>query len=238
MFYFEKINNKSILKCDILENALFTTKESFIKTKDEGLNDVVEKNKDDLKRYLRVKKIISPNQRHTDNIDVARIDKDEYPETDALILKDKDIAIALNYADCTPVILYDKKRNIGAVIHAGWRGTALQIALKSFLKMKELGAHEDDTAALIGPCISKCCFEVDIEVGEKLYKTINKKIDENKEGKCYPDLKEINRIQLENAGLKNIEIAPYCTVCDNNLFFSYRYENGTTNRHSAILKLA
>ena len=237
MFYFEKINDKSILKSDKLDNAFFTTKESFIKTKDEKFFDVVSKNKDDILKYLGVLKIISPSQRHTANIAIADPAQEAYEETDALILTDKNIAISLNFADCTPIVLYDKKNNLGAIAHAGWRGTAQNISGKTVLKILELGASLEDTVALIGPCISKCCYEVDLKVGEELYSSINQKVQNVKNEKCYPDLKEINKIQLQNAGIKNIDVAPYCTVCNNNMFFSYRYENGTTNRHSAILKL-
>ena len=56
-------------------------------------------------------------------------------------------------------------------------------------------------------------------------------------GKVYVDLKAINARQLEEAGVKNIDICPYCTVCDNDMFFSYRKENATTNRHSAVVRL-
>ena len=62
---------------------------------------------------------------------------------------------------------------------------------------------------------------------------------EIREGNIFIDLKGINKQQLIESGVKptNIDICPYCTVCDNNLFFSYRKENATTNRHSAVIKL-
>ena len=60
---------------------------------------------------------------------------------------------------------------------------------------------------------------------------------EKRNEEFFVDLKEINKRQLLEAGVKDIDVCPYCTVCDNDLFFSYRRENGTTNRHSAILRL-
>ena len=55
--------------------------------------------------------------------------------------------------------------------------------------------------------------------------------------KYFVDLKEINRQQLLATGITKIDICDYCTSCANELFFSYRKENGTTKRHSAIVKL-
>ena len=62
---------------------------------------------------------------------------------------------------------------------------------------------------------------------------------EIREGNIFIDLKGINKQQLIESGIKstNIDVCPNCTVCDNNLFFSYRKENATTNRHSAVIKL-
>ena len=51
------------------------------------------------------------------------------------------------------------------------------------------------------------------------------------------DLKQINKRQLEEFGVSKIDLCPYCTSCNNDLFYSYRKENGTTERHYAILML-
>ena len=65
----------------------------------------------------------------------------------------------------------------------------------------------------------------------------NKGLYEIRDGKIYVNLKEINKRQLEEIGVKYIDVCPYCTSCNNDLFYSYRKEGGTTNRHSAIIKL-
>lgn len=239
MFYIEEINSKKIIKSTLIKNAevFFTTKESFIKTKETCYNDTVEKNKNDICKYLKIKKenFISPKQTHSDNVRIAQ-QNESYPDTDALIIKNNQCAIYLNYADCTPVVLYDTKNNIGAIAHAGWRGSAKSIAVKT---LKMMNANPKDIVALIGPCICFNCFETGREVIDELKKTIN-----NKEGvfreineKHYADLKKINARQLEENGVENIDICPYCTYCNNDLLFSYRAENKTTNRISAVMKL-
>ena len=53
----------------------------------------------------------------------------------------------------------------------------------------------------------------------------------------FADLKGINKMQLNDVGVNNVDICPYCTVLDNNKFFSYRKENKTQKRHSALIKI-
>ncbi|MBQ2611140.1 peptidoglycan editing factor PgeF [bacterium] len=238
MYYFEKITDKKILKSDKLDNALFTTKESFIKSKETNCQSIAEENFQMLKKTLKVEKLVCPNQTHSTNIDIAAFDKDEYPETDALILTDNRIGIYLNFADCTPIVIYDKVKNIGAIAHGGWRGTAGKIAYKTVLKMvDEFHCNPKDMIALIGPCISECCFEVGGEVYNKLMASVGIESNIKPNEKFHANLKEINKLQLEQAGINDIDICQFCTVCNNDNFFSYRKEKGTTNRHSAILTL-
>ena len=215
MFYFEKYNGKEVLKSHLLKdvNHFFTTREGF----DFSL--------------IKDKRIVTPLQTHSDNIEFID-EKNEYTNTDGLIIKENNIGCYLKFADCTPLIFYDKKQKIGAVSHAGWRGTAQKIGVKTIGKM---GSNPEDVVVIIGPAISICCYEVSEEVKGQLLSTIN-----NKEGSFFKrniDLKKINAQQLIEIGVKNIDICPYCTSCDNDKFFSYRKENGTLDRHYACLIL-
>lgn len=264
MFYFEEINGKRILKSDLINSAeaFFTTRDICICDKGDFTpsslfplpgKDNIKNNKKIISDYLNIseKNLISPVQTHSANIDIAIETKHDYPDCDALILKDKNLAIFLNFADCTPVILYDRKQNIGAIAHAGWRGTAQKIAPLTVQKMSaEFGINPADVVALIGPAIGFCCYNVGEEVYEKLAATVNDfdglyKISphpspppsERGKYQYFVDLKNINKQQLEEIGVKEIDVCPYCTVHDNDKFFSYRNENATTKRHSAVLKL-
>lgn len=240
MFYFDKIDGKKILKSDFIDNAFFTTREIYICDKGENDNSEVKNNIKIIENYLG-KNLVSPTQTHSANIDTAIENKFDYPDTDGLILTNKSQSIFLNFADCTPIILYDKKQNIGAISHAGWRGTAQKIAPKTVKKMvKEFNSNTKDIVAIIGPAICGKCYEVGEDVYKQLSATIATPITHTspqEERNFYVDLKEINKIQLAEIGVEKVEVCPYCTCCDNDLFFSYRKENGTTLRHSAILKL-
>lgn len=214
MFYLEEINGKKILKSSLLETAFFTTR-GF------GIDDIPKSNG----------RVITPQQTHSDHVEFVD-NRLEYPDTDGLILTNTEDTICLRFADCTPLIFYDTKQKIGAVSHAGWRGTAASIGIKTIKKMK---SNPEDIIAIIGPAISICCYEVSEEVRDELLKTVNNSSElyENRN----VDLKKINARQLEEIGVKNIDICPYCTSCNNDLFYSYRKENGTKNRHYAVLKL-
>lgn len=242
MFYFDEIDGKKIMKSDMIEaNHFFTTRETIIKTKEKNFEPLVEENKKSVCKYFHISKenLISPQQTHTSHVEICKINKSDYPDTDGLILTNPKQAIFLNFADCTPVLFYDKVLKIGAISHAGWRGTAGRIAPKTAQKMIELGSKPENISVAIGAAISMCCYNVGEEVFKKLKATVNdfSGLSEFRNGETFVNLKGINARQLQEFGIKNIDICPYCTSCNNDLFFSYRKENATTNRHSAVLFL-
>ncbi len=244
MFYFDNIKGKKILRSDLIKNAdiFFTTKDICICDKSDFDNPEITKNKDILCDYLKIKhqNLILPVQTHSKNIELVDDDKYNYPDTDGLILTDKNKAIFLNFADCTPLVFYDERQNIGAISHAGWKGTAQKIGVLTVEKMvKDFGSRISDISVLIGPAISLCCYNVGDEVFEQLRATVNnfEGLYKKDNGKIFVDLKNINKKQLAEIGIIKFDICPYCTCCDNEYFYSYRKENATTKRHSAVLKL-
>ena len=220
MFYFDSINGQKVVKSDLLKGI-----EHCFTTRGIDINQIFPNN------YVP----ISPRQTHSNNVEITdkRI---EYPNTDGLIITEKNIPIALKFADCTPIIFYDNQNRIGAVTHAGWRGTAQKIGQKTIEKMRiNFGTKPEDITALIGPAIGLCCYEVSDDVRKKLLETVTNKSGLTKGNNI--DLKQINKRQLEEIGVYKIDICPYCTSCNNDLFYSYRKECGTTNRHYAMLML-
>lgn len=245
MFKHKKIKTGSIYYSDLIPELehFFTTKETVLRSK-ENIDEVVSKNFEAVCEYLKMdrKNLISPSQTHSANIEFAKEGINNYPETDALILTNYEQAVYLNFADCVPVILYDKKFNIGAVAHAGWRSTASSIVPKAVNKMIEYSnSLPENIYAVIGPAIGICCYNV----GDEVINGIKNTVDDSSNlfrfdnGKVFVDLKQTNAKQLIELGVppQNIDICPYCTSCMNDVFFSYRKENGTTSRHSAVIKL-
>lgn len=225
MFKIKKINDKDVYYSTELNIEHFFTSRELI----------VKENIDVIKNYLKVDSLLHPKQVHSCNVELVEEGKNDYPNCDGLILSQKNIGIYLNFADCTPLIFYDEKNNIAAISHAGWRGTAAEIGPKTVFAMKEnFKTNPKDVIALIGPCISFSCFETSLEALGELKKTVDKK--EFFDGR-FADLKGINKRQLELIGVERVDVCPYCTVLDNDRFFSYRKEDKTTKRHSAVVRL-
>ncbi len=221
MFYFDEINGKKVLKSTLLDGA-----NHFFTTRGYALSDVMSG------------ELVHPTQTHTSHIEIAQIGKSDYPDTDGMILTNKEQTLYLNFADCTPLIFYDFEKNIAAVSHAGWRGTAGLIAVKTVEKMRNEFGCENIKCA-IGPAIGFCCYNVGEDVYRQLMATVKNQdgLAEIRNGDIFVNLKAINKRQLEEAGIKEIDVCPYCTVCNNELFYSYRKENGTKLRHCAVIKL-
>lgn len=153
---------------------------------------------------------------------------------DALITAERGIAIGVFTADCVPIILVDTCKRIIAVIHAGWKGTEMQIASKVLNYMKaNLRTDPMDIAVAIGPSIGSCCFEVGLEVGNKF-----NFVHESK-NKFYVDLWKENIKQLTDCGVleDRISNSRICTSCNNNIVFSYRKESGNTGRLGTFVEI-
>ncbi len=237
MFYFDTFLGKRILKSTLLADydCFFTTRDFVLTSADrQDLSSLSQENRMLLEQDLGGK-IVTAKQIHSANISNVSSGKFFYDNTDALISKIEDSILLLNYADCVPIILYSKKNNIGAVVHAGWRGTVQQIVRKTVLQM---GINPKEITAIIGPSIGKCCFETKEDVYHQLISDEDKKeLYEIKNDRYYIDLKLINYYQLKETGVNNIDMCSYCTCCMSDIFFSYRKENGITARHSAVLKI-
>jgi len=161
-----------------------------------------------------------------------------YDSYDAFVTNQPGLLLAVSIADCTPILIFDKKQKAVAAVHAGWKGTACGIVTKTLEKMNECyGTVGGDCVAYIGPCIDECSFEVGEEVAEQ-FENPFKRWDEQRQ-KFFVDLKKANAAQLEAFGVpvENIEIYPYSTVIHNDMFFSYRKEKGVTGRLLAAIGL-
>ena len=165
-------------------------------------------------------------QEHKDNI--IRVDQasdlQNVKKADALFTSEKNLAVGVFSADCTPLLLWSDKAV--AAVHSGWKSCLLDIGGKTVKKLKRQFNHEgDDIKVAIGPCIGSCC----LEMGEEVYDAFaaaDLKYKEffTRKNKWFLDLAGLNRFQLIRAGVpeKNIQMFNDCTFCDSERFFSYR----------------
>ncbi len=148
---------------------------------------------------------------------------------DAIITQAPGIFAGVSIADCCPILLADPKRFCAAAIHAGWKGTVQEIVHKTASLLIASGSNPADILAYIGPCISLAHFEVGDEVAEQF------EFKERRGARWHVDLKASNEAQLRSLDISQIEISEFCTIENNDLFFSHRKEKGITGRMLAII---
>jgi len=206
-------------------------------------------NRNKLSKLLNTNKelhYIVANQTHSDHIKVIQKQEnkgwesleDAIEDCDALITNVEGLVLCILTADCVPVLLYDKNKNVVAAIHAGWKGTQAQIVTKTVQKMTEVfGSNPKDILAGIAPSIGSCCYEVGEDVAGHFFKSPEAF---TKQGEKYMlNLPYLNQQQLLDAGVEkaNIEMSSICTACEVERFFSYRKEKGCSGRFMSMIGL-
>jgi len=158
---------------------------------------------------------------------------------DALVTNVPGILLAVSVADCTPILVYNKRQKVVAAIHAGWRGTVAEIIVKTLIIMeKEFEIRSEDCFAYVGACIDECSFEVGDEVAAEFAQPF-KRFDVEL-GKFFVNLKKANVAQLIAFGIpeNQIEISPYCTVLHHEDFFSHRKSGGQAGRGMGVIGMS
>lgn len=163
------------------------------------------------------------------------------PGADALLTNRRGVWLVIYAADCVPVLIADPRTPAVAAVHAGWRGTAKNIAGTTLARMHEaFGTDPADCVAELGPAIGGCCYEVDAVVARAMAAAPWWPAAARATGpdRWHLDLRVAVRRQLVAAGVPDRQIAtvPYCTACRPDLFFSYR-RDGTTGRMAACIAI-
>jgi polyphenol oxidase len=206
--------------------------------------------------------LIPLKQIHSDVIHLFSAAPAETCKGDAAATDRPGLLLAVQTADCVPILLVDPKKRAVAAIHAGWRGTLGRIAQKVAGRMHmEFGSNPADLLAALGPSIGSCCYEVGAELITKFtaqFADAHEYFDEPRSGEepnplqwlnmappghqpppknVHLDLRNANRSQLLAAGLsnKNIFISDLCTACRTDLLFSYRREGSQSGRLLAVV---
>ena len=230
----------------------------------------VERNRADFLRKLGGNgkgrlRLVTLRQVHSDVIHPVAALPDQPLVGDGLVAATAGLLLAIQTADCLPVIVVDRRQRAVGVFHAGWRGTVKRIVQKGVGEMQRwFGSKPRDLEAAIGPGVHNCCYTVGEEVRDNFASQFEyaaelfhevKQSDPVREK--YPllfltarapghsklpvniflDLVEANRRQLIDAGVpaKQIEASPLCTSCRVDLLFSYRAEKGVTGRLMGVV---
>lgn len=163
----------------------------------------------------------------------------DYPECDGLVTAEPGLALLVFTADCTPVLLYDPVTGAVGACHAGWRGTARDIAGKTARAMAAFfGCDPKNIRAAVGPNIGFCHFETGADVPEAMIAAYGKAAEayiRPAGEKYHVDLKAMNRLSLNRAGVEQVDVSEECTMCRPDLFFSHRTTGGNRGSQGAVI---
>ena len=208
--------------------------------------------------------LVTLKQFHSDVIHLFDSAPSDPSKGDAAITNRRGLVLAVQTADCVPILLADPKKRAIAAIHAGWRGTLARIVAKTIGAMQmHFASDPRDLLAAIGPCIGPCCYEVGTEVATQFLSQFPDAagyFDELRTGdepnplqwlnmmppghqpppkNVLLDLRKANRSQLLVAGLsaQNIHTVDLCTACRPDLLFSYRKQGSHAGRQMSAIAL-
>lgn len=195
--------------------------------------------------------MVATFQQHTTNfLEVSLNDggKGMYSREDALIgydamyTRDANLWLWTFHADCCPVLLYCRNQKIVAAIHSGWKGTVGEIVRKVTEHLIENeNCHPEQIYAYIGPSIEQRNFEAKddiIELVQKMSFDTSSFYTKKDDGNYLLNSKGLIQQQLLNLEIPihNITVSPYCTIENENLFFSYRRDK-TMHRNITMIRL-
>ncbi len=187
-----------------------------------------------LKLGYNYEDLVYMNQIHSANIIVVDENSPKLVDNcDSIITRSKNLPLMVMVADCIPILMFDSKQGVVAAIHAGRNSTFLEISKKtaSFF-IEKFSSNPEDIRVILGASIQKCCYEVSDELSKIVENSFGKEFVENN----YIDLQGINKKQLNDLGIKNIEISNICTKCGDKSYFSYRKDK-KTGRFAGIIIL-
>ena len=230
MFFSKKLKQFKELK-----HCFFSRKGGYSKGIYKGLNcgrgsnDIkknIRQNLEYIAQKMKVKNnsLILMSQSHSNKvIEIKKNNVNKKIFSDAIITKEKGIALGVVTADCVPVLIYNKTSHIVGCIHAGWKGAFSGIIKKTIKKLKR-SYSKNKLYASIGPCIGRDSYEVDL----KFFKMFMNKSKKNKKyftkknkKKKFFDLRNYVANQLKDLEVK-VDHVDHDTFKENNNFFSYR----------------
>jgi hypothetical protein len=204
---------------------------------------------------LRVEQVHGPNV----VVQRAGCQRGARARGDVLLSNDSTVAIAVQSADCVPMLLADSRTGSIAAAHAGWRGLALAVPVRTVTALvRDLDSRPPDLIAAIGPSIGACCYQVGSDVRETFQAagfseaTLGRWFSiaphrsarnpsmpaEPREGSWFLDLQAATADQLASAGVprRQIHVAGLCTASHAGAFCSYRRDGARTGRLAAAIR--
>jgi YfiH family protein len=162
-------------------------------------------------------------------------------QADAILTDRPGLTLMMRFADCVPIMLHDPVRKVAGIAHAGWMGTlrgTVRFAVEAM--QKHYGSSPADIQAAIGPSIGPDHYEVGPDVVIQVQQAFGRDASSllsASTGLMKFDLWAANRLLLEQAGVRHVEVSGICTACHTEDWYSHRAEKGRTGRFGAIIAL-
>ena len=187
----------------------------------------------DLVKTYNLDKYYCLNQIHSDIVNIVDDKSPTNITGDALVTNQKKLPLVIRTADCISLVIYDKEKKVLATVHSGWRGTLNGIVNNAIDTMiNKFNCNPSNIEAYLYPSIRNCHFEVDNDVYQ-LFKLKYNDYITKKNTKYLIDLQSIVKTQLTLLGITKITDSNICTYCNNDKYYSYRF-NKTNERNYLI----
>jgi len=197
-------------------------------------------------RLLRIKQVHGRTVRVVREETIGPDDVAARPEADALVSNAAGAVLAVQVADCVPVLMADRRTGVAAAVHAGWRGTSAGITRAAVEALaREFSTEPRDLTVAIGPSIGACCYEVGDELLDEFRRDgagddeLSRWFHRAQNGRLQLDLWTANREQLVRAGVSpdRIFLARLCTQTHAGVFDSYRAAGAAAGRMAALIRV-
>lgn len=187
-------------------------------------------------------RLVFLNQIHSNIVIEAAKAKKNLIDADSMITN-QPLALAIQTADCMPILLAEPSQNIIAAIHAGWKGAFDDIIENSVQAIENKGGSRNHIHAIIGPCIHQASYEVDQKFKDRFLEQSNNYtnlfIPSSRDNHYLFDFPQLGVMKLERSGIQNIIPSKWDTCADER-FFSHRrasLQNKSTGRIVSVIAL-
>lgn len=177
--------------------------------------------------------IVTMQQVHGSHVEVVEEVPAQPPEADALVTAAPGLALLVLVADCTPVLLWDRRARVIGAVHAGRRGLEAGVLPAAIEAMCGLRARPERIYAVVGPSVCAEHYEVPAEMRDEVARAVPESAATTSSGAPALDIRAGLLAQLHRSGLRRWTVMPHCTA-ESDRYYSYR-RDGVTGRFAGVV---